>query len=359
MINDYLYSAATDKEGGLMAGLLKIILLVLSWIYGAVIRILTFFYRLKPRRLPCKVVSIGNITLGGTGKTPMVELVAKYLKKQSHKVAILSRGYKRKLSTYDLPAKSYELIGDEPYMLKEKLGDMPLLVDADRIRSAGVAMRDYGVDTVVLDDGFQQWRIKKDLEIVTINAANPFGNKHMLPRGILREPISSLKRADIFILTKTDMAGDIQPLKTYLQRINPQALIVDTTYRPLGLCRITDPRGELTKPEALKGESVAILCGIADPDSFKALIENLGLKVGLFFKFADHYCYTKEDLVKIIQESNSKNIRTIITTEKDMVRLPPMDYEAIPINFLALTIAIDFKDNEEEFRNRLLGLYRP
>ena len=354
----YLYDLATDKEGGLFAGLLKIVLLVLSWLYGAVIRILIFVYRINPRRLNCKVISIGNITVGGTGKTPMVELAAKYLKSQAHRVAILSRGYKRKLATYDLPAKSYELIGDEPYMLKEKLGDMPLLVDTDRIRSAAVAMRDYGVDTVVLDDGFQQWKIKKDLEIVTINAVNPFGNRHMLPRGILREPLVSLKRADIFILAKTDLAGDTQPLKEYLRRINSKALILETAYRPLGFCHITDPRGELIKPQDLKGESAAILCGIADPGSFKALIENLGLKVDLFFKFADHHCYTKEELVGIIQASNKRNIRTIITTEKDMVRLPPMDYESVPINFLALAIAIDIKDNEEGFYNRLLELYR-
>ena len=361
----YLYGLATDKESGFIAALMKMLLLLLSLVYGLIIRLLIFFYSLKPRRLDCKAISIGNITVGGTGKTPVVEFVAKRLREQGRRVAILSRGYKRMVGKYDMRVASYESLvasyenmGDEPFMLKEKLGDMPVLVDYDRIRSAGVASHDYGADTVLLDDGFQQWKIKKDLEIVTINAANPFGNKHMLPRGILREPLSSLKRADVLILTKTDLNPDIKSLKDHLRRINPSGLIVETVYNLLGFCGITDTKGELVKAVSLKGEQVCLVCGIADPASFEALIKGLGLKVGLFFKFPDHYCYSKEDLVKIIQESNRHTIRTIITTEKDSVRLPPMDYEAIPMKFLAAVIEIKINSNEKEFNDRLSGISR-
>lgn len=367
MPNDegYLYGLATDKQGGFIAALMKMLLLLLSFVYGLMIRALIFFYTIKPRRLDCKVISIGNITVGGTGKTPVVEFVAKRLRDQGRRVAILSRGYKRMMGKYDMRVASYESIvtsyenmGDEPFMLKEKLGDMPVLVDDDRIRSAAAASHDYGADTVLLDDGFQQWKIKKDLEIVTINAANPFGNKHMLPRGILREPLSSLKRADVLILTKSDLNPDIRSLKDHLRRINPSGVIVETVYRLLGFCGITDTKGELVKADSLRGEQVCLVCGIADPASFEALIKGLGLKVGLFFKFPDHYCYSKEDLVKIIQESNTHNIRTIITTEKDSVRLPPMDYEAIPMKFLAAVIEIKINSNEKEFNDRLSGVSR-
>ncbi len=277
----------------------------------------------------------------------------------------MSRGYKKVLSTYDLKVASYESLvasyenmGDEPFMLKEKLGDMPVLVDYDRIRSASAASHQYGADTVLLDDGFQQWKIKKDLEIVTINAADPFGNRHMLPRGILREPLCSLKRADVFVLNKSDLCRDIKSLKEYLSRINPKALIVEALYELPGFCAITDAKAELIKPQAIKDESVCLVCGIADPASFEEQIKKAGLKVGLFFKFPDHYCYSKEDMVKIIQESNTRNIRTIITTEKDSVRLPPMDYEAIPMQFLAAVIEIKIVSNEKEFDQRLSGLSR-
>jgi tetraacyldisaccharide 4'-kinase len=361
----YLYDLATDQENGIIAALMKVLLLILSFIYGLIIRSLIFFYRIKPRRLDCKVISIGNITLGGTGKTPVVEFVAKRLRQQGRKVAILSRGYKRHVGNYDMRVASYESLvasyenmGDEPFMLKEKLGDMPVLVDHDRIRSAAAAVRDYGADTALLDDGFQQWKIKKDLEIVTINAANPFGNRHMLPRGILREPLSSLKRADVIIMTKTELSADIKSLKEYLRRISPSGLIVETVYKLLGFCGITDTKGDLIKADSLKGEQVCLVSGIADPGSFEALVKSAGLKVGLFYKFPDHYCYTREDLVKIIQDSNTHNIRAIITTEKDSVRLPPMDYEAIPMKFLAAVIEIKINSNEKEFNDRLSGISR-
>jgi tetraacyldisaccharide 4'-kinase len=361
----YLYCLATDKERGIISALMKILLLLLSLFYGLIVRSLIFFYGLKPRRLDCKVISIGNITVGGTGKTPVVEFVAKRLREQGRRVAILSRGYKRLMSKYDMRVASYESIvssyenmGDEPFMLKEKLGDMPVLVDYDRIRSAGAASHDYGADTVLLDDGFQQWKIKKDLEIVTINAANPFGNRHMLPRGILREPLGSLKRADILVLTKTDLNPDVKSLKEYLRRINPSGLIVDTVYNLLGLRGITEAKDEFINASSLKGGEVCLVCGIADPASFEALIKNAGLKVGLCYNFPDHYCYSKEDLVKVIQESDERNIDTIITTEKDSVRFPPMDYESVPMKFLAAVIELKINSNEKEFNDRLSGVSR-
>lgn len=352
----YIYNLATDKHKGLVAGIAKSFLYCLSLLYGLVVKVLVFIYHLKPYRLNCKVISVGNITLGGTGKTSLVALIAQYLKQKGHKVAILSRGYKRKLTTYNLQLTTYETMGDEPYMLKMNLGDVPVVVDTDRIRAAKLAIHNYGADTVILDDGLQQWPIKKDLEIVTIDATCPFGNRKLIPRGILREPLSSLKRADVFILTKTNLNPDNQDTKDFLSSINPQSLIVESTHSPLGFYRLQE-RDEFLRLEALKGETVTLISGIADPDSFQNLIASLGIIIGLAFRFPDHYSYAQKDLEDIIRESQKKGIDTIITTEKDAVRLSNSQLPTPNFQLLYLRVELKMTKDEQGFYNRLLRLY--
>ncbi|MFH1339262.1 MAG: tetraacyldisaccharide 4'-kinase, partial [Candidatus Omnitrophota bacterium] len=268
-MREYLYLLATDKKKGSVAGIFKCLLFILSLIYGMSVRILSFIYGIKPYRLNCKVISIGNITLGGTGKTSLVELLALKLKERGCNTAVLSRGYKRKSIHYPLSAVRYETMGDEPFMLSKNLCDIPVIVDKDRIRAAKKAIRDYGTDAVILDDGFQQWRISKDLEIVTIDATNPFGNLRLLPRGILREPLSSLKRADIFVLAKVNLRPANQGIEEILKKVNPGALIVEAIHSPLGFYRIGDSRDNLLGPGEFKGKKASLVCGIADPRSFE------------------------------------------------------------------------------------------
>ncbi len=386
----YIYNLATDRHKGLVAGVVKSFLYFLSLIYGLGVRVLIFICHLKPYRLNCKVISVGNITLGGTGKTSLVSLIAQYLKQKGHKVAILSRGYKRigfRFSVFGFRPNTEhrtpntETMGDEPYMLKMNLGDVPVVVDTDRIRAAKLAIRDYGVDTVILDDGLQQWRIKKDLEIVTIDATCPFGNLRLIPRGILREPLSSLKRADAFVLTKTNLNPDNQDIKDFLSLINPQSLIVESTHSPLGFCRLDKP-AELLDINILQGKMVTLFSAIGDPDSFEGIIRSLGIKIGLLFRFRDHHNYSQEDLDNIILKSKDRNIDTLVTTEKDAARLYQLpiipnalmqgsyasgsrsytktdaafgtNYQ-LPILFLRIELKI-IKD-EQEFYNRLLRLY--
>jgi len=351
----HLYNLATDKYRGIIPRVINYFLFLLSLVYGLIVRFIIFINQIKPYHLNCRVISIGNITWGGTGKTSLVAFIAKYLKNRGHKIAILSRGYKKPVTPYPIPVTRYEIMGDEPYMLFRNLGDIPVIADTDRIRAAEVAMHDYGADTVILDDAFQQWRIEKDLEIVTIDATNPFGNWHLIPRGILREPLSSLKRADMFVLTKANINPDIEDIKVFLNSINPHAPIFESIHKPVGFYKMEKPY-DLLDTAALKTKIVTLFSGIADPDSFDYLIRNAGIEIGLSFRFPDHYHYLQGDLDKIIKESQKKNIDTLVTTEKDAARLEGLKVNAGGLMILVLRVELEIKD-EQGFYSRLRGLY--
>lgn len=355
MLN-YLYNLANGKYRGFLPGLVKFFLFILSLLYYLIIKALALFFRIRPYRLNCKVISVGNIVLGGTGKTSLVEYIAEYLKRQGKKVAILSRGYKRKVRSFDPQGPNYETMGDEPYMLLRRLNNIPVIVDADRIRGAHRAVEDYKIDTVILDDGFQQWRLKKDLDIVTIDATNPFGNRRLIPRGMLREPLSSLRRAGIIVLTKTNINPDIEDIKYFLNQINPSAQIFESMHVQKSFYKISSP-GELISADRLRKEAVVLFSGIADPDSFENLIISLGINICQHFRYHDHYSYSKEDLGKIIECSRNKNIDTIITTEKDAARLKSITLDIHNLQFLVLSIELKISKDEEEFHSRLLSLY--
>jgi len=350
-----LYNLATDKYQGFIFWPVKLFLLLLSFIYGLLARVLILLYGLKPQRLNCKVISVGNITLGGTGKTPLVEFIAQYLKREGHKVAILTRGYKRKTIDYRLSTIDYKTMGDEPYMLSKKLEGIPIIVDADRARGAEKAIKDYNADTIILDDGFQQWGIIKDLEIVTIDAANPFGNFHLLPRGILRQPLSTLKKVDLFVLTKTNLGLKQDKPNNFLSAINPKAQIFESGHKPVSFYGLKNP-DELLSINALGNKLVTLVSGIGDPNSFEKLIFNLNIHIGLSFIFPDHHDYTQRDLDKIIAVSKEKGIDTIITTEKDAVRLCDKRDAISEMHILVLRIELEFKD-EERFIHRLREFY--
>ena len=357
MCREYLYSLATDKKKGFFANTIKFFLFILSLVYGLSVRILFLFYRIKPCKLNCKVISVGNITLGGTGKTSLVQLLAEFLKEAGYRIAVLSRGYRRPFSRHPSFGLSYETMGDEAYMLSRNLDNIAVIVDKDRIRAAQKAIRDYKVDSVILDDGFQQWRIKKDLDIVTIDATNPLGNSHLLPRGIMREPLSSLKRADIFILTKVNLKSDNQRIKELLNNINPEVPIIEALYEPAGFYKIGRLRDNLLEPHEFLNKRVTLVCGIADPQSFENIITKLGINIGLSFRFADHHIYTEKDFDKIISESKQKGISIIITTEKDSVRFINLRHLLLNMDCFVLRIRLELLQYES-FIERIHSLYQ-
>lgn len=344
----YLYNLATDKSQGFLAAILKFILLLLSFIYGLIIRILIFISSLDLKRFDIRVISIGNITVGGTGKTSLVEFISAHLKKRGQRIAILTRGYKR---------KGADAMGDEPRMLSKNLGDLPVIVDKNRARGAKRAIREYNSDTVILDDGMQQWHIKKDLEIVTIDALNPFGNRHMLPRGILRQPLSYLKNADIFVLTKINLTNNLDGLVSVLNKYNPKALVVESVHYPMGFYEISKPQ-ELFNVGYLKGKEVALLSGIGNPDSFSKLISSLGIRVGLDLRFSDHHNYTSGELEVIAGKVKESGIKVVVTTEKDAARFSDESFSIFDdLQFLVLRIELKIVKNEELFFSRLFRLY--
>jgi tetraacyldisaccharide 4'-kinase len=341
---EYLCNLATGKIKGPLGWFLRGFLFFLSLLYGVAVVILASFYRLKPRRLGAKVIGVGNITLGGTGKTTLVEYLAAKLSSGNVKVAVLSRGYKRTCAG----------IGDEPAMLKARLGQVAVIADPDRLKAARIAIKDYACSTLILDDGFQQWRIAKDLEIVTIDAANPFGNHRLLPAGFLREPLFALKRADIFVLTQTTLCPDTANLTHKLQRINPGALIVESRHEPKSLFRLDRPLEPLAL-EWLKGKHVALCCGIGNPQGFRDSVGGQGAKVIKFFKFDDHHDYTQAEILQMLGELKQDNLAALITTSKDAVKIKELGIDDPAI--LVLEITLNITKNETEFNRRLLKLY--
>src|ERR1700731_1206353 len=323
-LEQYAIEVILEKRHGFRASLLRIVLRLLSFVYLSIVQLRLFLYRkriLKERQLGCLVISIGNLTVGGTGKTPVVEKFAKALQKGGRRVAILSRGYKsvdrrRKKNVWesfltqgvDIPprvvsdGKSVLLdsatAGDEPYMLASNLKGVSVVVDKDRVKAGLHALRKLGVDTLLLDDGLQYLHLKHRLDIVLIDRQAPFGNEHLLPRGTLREPPRNLRRASYIFITKCNGESN----DDLIQRIrlhNRTAEIIECTHRPLYLQNIYT--GERLMLDRLRGAFIGSICGIAAPESFEEGLRKLGAKIELSRHFADHHRYTEKELTQFLQ----------------------------------------------------------
>lgn len=341
-----------------------------AFLYGNVMQARLFLYRngiLRHHALGCQVISIGNLTVGGTGKTPVVEVFARTLQQKGRKVAILSRGYKKEeppllqrlagkflLADQRTPPRVVSdgktllldsaMGGDEPYMLASNLPDVAVLVDKDRVKSGRYAINRLGCDTLILDDGFQYLSLKHRVEIVLVDSQNPFGNGCVLPRGILRESIGNLGRADYVFITKCS-GGDNDALKKQIRTLNPRAEIIECRHRARYLINVfTTARQEL---EFLKGLPVAAVSGIAVPEGFEHELEERGARVVLKVRYADHHRYTQQQIIDAINAARAQGAKAIITTEKDAVRYPRLDRTDVPVYFLR--VDIDLLSGTEDF----------
>jgi tetraacyldisaccharide 4'-kinase len=362
-LEQYAIEVILDKRHGFRASILRIVLRLLSFIYLAIVQLRLYLYRkriLKERQLGCLVISIGNLTVGGTGKTPVVEKFARALQSGGRRVAILSRGYKsidrRKKKTWweralgQGPETTPRVVsdgkrvlldsgtsGDEPYMLASNLRGVAVVVDKDRVKGGLHALKELGVDTLLLDDGLQYLHLKHRLDIVLVDRQAPFGNEHLLPRGTLREPPRNLRRASYIFITKCNG----EPNSELIQRIrqhNRTAEIIECTHKPLYLKHVY--REERLPLDYLKGLYIGSLCGIAAPESFEEGLRKLGAKIELSRHFADHHRYAQKELTSFLQRCVRRDVSAVITTEKDAVRLPVLDNLEVPIYFLRVEIEI-------------------
>ena len=298
---------------------------------------------LKKHRLPAQVVSVGNLTWGGTGKTPLVIYLARALQEQGRRVAVLTRGYG----------------GDESKLMAERLAPIPVLVDPDRVASGLKAVREHGADLLLLDDGYQQWRLRKDVEILAADSIAPFGNGHLIPRGTLREPPAAAVRADLIVLKNRSDAQQADRAKGQLQRVNPAAPVFLMNYETDGLWRWPDKKQ--VSPSSLKGKKVCTLAGIADPKQFEAAVRELGAEVSLKYHVRDHHAYTAGELIRLLSRCHRHKIRTVVTTAKDAVRIPRIFEETVgpdlrETEFWVLEIKPRFEPNESELLHRISTL---
>lgn len=374
-IADVIY----DRRHGRAAELAASCLYALSFLFHGIVRLRWYFYEhriLRNKPLGCLVVVVGNITVGGTGKTPVVEKFARTLHERGRKVAILSRGYKskkepltkklwRKLTHGEEdPPKvvsdgkqvllDSEIAGDEPFMLASNLPGVVVLCDKNRVKAGSYAIRHFGCDTLILDDGFQYLPLKGRLNLLLVDKTNPFGNQHLLPRGILREPIRHISRASYIFLTKSDGTRD-DALLELIREHNSEAEIIECAHQPQYLQAVD---GEERLPlDALKGARIAAFSGIAVPESFENMLRGFGAEIRYNKRFLDHHRFTRAEIEHLYEQAGAAGLDMIVTTEKDAVRLYRDIKPSIPLYFLRLEI--DILSGEEDFEHAAARICLP
>ena len=320
----------------------------LSILYGAVTRTRLSLYRrgtFHTTKLDRPVISIGNITTGGTGKTPLVEWVAKTLASHGKKVCILTRGYGRKdphlqvivSDGYGVLASPAEA-GDEPYLLATKLtGQAAVISSADRIAAGEEAIKDFGTECFVLDDGFQHLRLARDLNIVTIDATNPWGGGRLLPYGRLRENPEGLSRADCVVITRCDQASDVEALEAEIARLIADRPIFRSQMRPVRVVSLKDHSETLAPPA-----TIAAFCAVGNPGSFFENLRRMGFEITLQRSFPDHHVYSQTEIDALVKDAGAN---VLVTTAKDGVKLRTLSFSA-PCYVMEIEVAIM---NEAEF----------
>lgn len=366
------------REGG-RANALKFVLGGFSRLYERAVQTRLGLYRrrlLRAQELGCPVVSIGNLTVGGTGKTPVAEMLARELQNRGRRVAILSRGYKsvprpfmqrlrnklfkhldlfppRIVSDGRRVLLDSRRAGDEPHMLAKNLPGVCVLVDKDRVKSGLHALRHFDSDLLLLDDGLQYQRLRHRIDVVLVDRQSPFGNEHLLPRGTLREPPRNLRRASYIIVTKCGPEPD-EELLTRVRKLNRTAAIIECNHAPRHWEDIKT--GEKFPLEHLRGRHVGAMSGIARPESFEEGVRELGANVEITKAFADHHRFTKKEILRFLEWCDRRSLDALVTTEKDAVRFPDIDHPPVPMLFLRVEIEIlRGREHWDELLGRLAG----
>lgn len=341
----YLELIGGDRQG-FLADVARGTLFAASLAYSAIIRIRNVVYDFIPGavvRVSAPVISIGNITVGGTGKTPITAEVARMIVARGHRVAILTRGYKgtRRPAARGIGDESAETFSDEAMLLQRNCPQASVVINARRAQGAQDAI-EAGAEVLVLDDGFQHRRLGRNLDIVLIDATAPFGFGCMLPRGLLREPRASLRRADLLVLTRSDQISDTERklLRSRIERIANKPPIVEAEHK---IVEFNDLRGETIPLDRAGAMRAVIFAGIANFDGFRHSVEQLGIEIAAAYEYPDHHDYTKEELSGLRDVAETLEANTILTTEKDAVKLEHR-WQDGDCRLLVLKLAIEFDE---------------
>jgi tetraacyldisaccharide 4'-kinase len=315
-------------------------------------------------RLPCRVLSVGNLTVGGTGKTACVELIVRALVRRGARVAVLSRGYGAPAGEYSLRVDGGRMqvdgrprvegrLADEPQLLAARLPGVPVFVGARRARTGEQACRGAAAQVVVLDDGFQHRQLQRDCDVVLVQARMPFGGWALLPRGPMREPVSALKRAQVLIITKADEALSlVGALRERLRAINPDAVMATAAHAPLDL--VEAATGRTHAVAALDGVSVGLLSSIGDPEGFESTVRSLHATVAWHQAFPDHHRYAAADWALVRRRVTTAKVQAVVTTEKDWVRLKALALSsALPAPLWVLRVEMKVLSGGEALDARL------
>ena len=342
---------------------LATLLLGISKIYGAIVRMRERLYAvgiLASRRLPCPVISVGNLTVGGTGKTPMVIHLAELINASGYRPVIISRGYKGLAERNGAVVSDGRSLlcgirqaGDEPYLTATLLPSVPVVVGRDRYAAAMEAIRRFKTDVILLDDGFQHLRLERDLNLLLLDAENPFGNSYLLPRGTLREPVAALERADAVVFTRSepyDLENHVRLMKPTRQK----PLFASAHHSVIRLVlRSGQPVGRLPQRHyaamELKGKRALVFSGLGRNDAFFTAVARTGIHLQETMEFDDHHGYSAKDLVRIVAAARRPGVECLVTTDKDFVKLP-WNFR-FPLDLIVMGVTISFGDQQDRWRD--------
>ncbi len=357
-----LYTFITTKQRGVIPTLFRILLTPLCWLYCILVWIRNICFSvgiLKQKKLPCTVISVGNIVVGGTGKTPAVAAIAKLLQNKGLQVTILLKGYKRRnkkevlfVSDGENHLSTQEDSGDEADMLARILPNIPVVVGNKRYLTGQAAFKRFNTDVLILDDGFQHRQLARDLDIITIDATQPYGTDALLPIGSLREPKTAIQRADFILLTRTDtVKNQIQNLKKDLNGLAPNTPILESVHKPTSLYPLSNKdRQPPMSTKDLTGKRLLAVCGIGNPKAFVATLEKFHPENVELFAFPDHHIYSDSDIQQIKHQVQQHNTEWIITTQKDEQKLVDLTTE---LSIFVLAIELVLTDGEATLKEAL------
>ncbi len=357
-IKQYYLSVINGQRKGALSSSLKSAFFLISLLYKSSLSARLFCYNagfIKKTKLPAPVICVGNITMGGSGKTPLVQYIAGHLKSRGKKAAILSRGYGAKKPGFNAgESKNSEKDNDESLMLKENLSDTPNILNSDRVIGGKIAINEHKAECLIMDDGFQHMRLERTLDIVVINSLNPFGYGYVAPRGFLREPLNNLQRAGAFVIAHCNLCDEsrLRTIRERLARLNGTAPIFETEH---ALVKLEDISNSAALPmDWLQNKKVYAFCAIGEPESFGLGLKGLKADLLELETFVDHHFFSRDELLAVIKKAKELGADAIIATQKDKVKiiqvLTPYELKSCETPFIILKVAMKLVKDEERFK---------